>query len=146
MGCIGHVRSGVFRATEDVLGGDQLDAVEAAPQGTKFVRLTLNNISEEWQVFVQSILGRNKLPDWERVWVDLQQDEMRRDLVKSAISGSSSSGVEIEKEEENAALASKGQQEQRRRKEDISKIKVFRCGEMGHFSSQCCVRKKDKKK
>jgi len=39
------------------------------------------------------------------------------------------------KEEEGVALTSKGQQEQCRRKKDVSKIKCFRCGEMGHYNT-----------
>lgn len=57
------------------------------PQLTELVRLALNNISEDWQVFVQSILGKDKFPDWDQMWVDLQQEEMRQDLVKSTING-----------------------------------------------------------
>lgn len=46
------------------------------------------------------------------MWTDLQQEEMRRDLVKSTISGgSSSSGTKQVKEEEDVALTSKGQHE-----------------------------------
>ena len=41
------------------------------------------------------------------------------------------------------ALAPKGQQEQRRRK-DLSKVKCFRCGDLGHYNTQCPLRKKDK--
>ena len=73
------------------------------------VRLALNSISEEWQVFVQSILGRAILPYWDGMWVDLKQEELRRDLVKFKLDGSSSSsGSEPKEEEDNAALASKG--------------------------------------
>ena len=46
------------------------------------------------------------------------------------------------KEEEDVALASKGQREQHRRKKDISKVKCFRCGELGHYSTQCTLKKK----
>jgi len=70
---------------------DHLSEVGSAPEPTKFIRLDLNNVFEECQVSVQRILGREKLPDWDRMWADLQQEEMRRDLVKSTISGRSSS-------------------------------------------------------
>ena len=42
--------------------------------------------------------GREKLPDWERMWSDLMQEEIRR----STIDGSSS-----KEDEENLALVSK---------------------------------------
>ena len=77
------------------------------------------------------------------MWADLQQEEMRQDLVTATISGSSSSGMKQVEEEEDVALASKGQQEQRRRKMDISKIKCFRCGELGHYNTQCPLKNKD---
>lgn len=40
----------------------QLAAVGGAPQPRDLVRLALNNVSKEWKVFVQIILGRDKLP------------------------------------------------------------------------------------
>jgi len=40
------------------------------------------------------------------------------------------------------ALASEGKQEKRKKK-DLSKIKCFHCGEMGHYATQC-LRKKSK--
>ena len=84
---MGHIVSGIFRATKDVLGGedeihddaegehinpfltklqevrDQLAVVRSAPQATEMVRLALNSVSEEWQVSVQSIMGRENLSD-----------------------------------------------------------------------------------
>lgn len=36
---------------------DELYDVGSAPQDSKLVRLALNSVSDEWQVFVQSILG-----------------------------------------------------------------------------------------
>jgi len=70
---------------------------------------------------------------------------MTRDLVKTTITGSSSSsGTKQVKEEENATLASKGQQEQRRKKKDISEAKCLRCGELGHYNTQCPLRKEEK--
>jgi len=50
-------------------------------------------------------------------------------------------------EEENIALTSKGPsqgQGEKRKKKDLSKVKFFKCGEVGHYSTQCPIRKKDK--
>lgn len=70
---------------------------------------------------------------------------MRRDLVKSTVSGgSNNSGIKKIREEEDVALTSKGHHEQHRMKKDISKIKCFICAELGHYNTQCPLRKKDK--
>lgn len=88
------------------------------------VRTTLNAVSEDWEVFVHSKLGRSSLPDWEELWAALRQEEMRR-VTKAWSSGK---GVRIKKEEEeDAALASAGKQEKRKKK-DLSKVKCFHCG------------------
>jgi len=108
------------------------------------VRLALNSISEEWQVFVQSILGRATLLNWDEMWVALKQEELRRDLVKCKLDESNNSGSKPKEEEENATLASKGQQEQQRQKKDILNIKCLRCGEYGHYATHCPLRKRDK--
>jgi len=99
------------------------------------VRLALNSLSEEWQVFVQSILGKATLPDWDGMWATLKQEELRRDLVKCKLDGSNSNGSKPKEEEENASLASKGQQEQWKKKKDVLKIKCFRCGEFSHYTT-----------
>ena len=99
----------------------------------------MNAVSEDWEVFVQSILGRETLPPWDEMWVALRQEEIRR-LSKT---GSSNKGVRIKKEEEeDATLASAGKQEKRKKK-DLSKVKCFNYGELGHYVNQCS-RKKNK--
>lgn len=113
---------------------DQLAAMGATLDEGLLVRTALNAISEEWETFVQGILGRATLPNWEDMWVDLQQEEIWR-MTKA---GSTSGGIKIKKEEEDMALASKGQQGQRgKKKRDLSKVRLFRCGELGHFATTC---------
>jgi len=75
------------------------------------VTLALNSVSNEWKIFVQSILGKVVLPNWDKMWAALKQEEMRRDLLKVKLDGNSSiSGSKPKVEEEdNSALASKGQ-------------------------------------
>jgi len=109
------------------------------------VRLALNFVLDEWKVFVQSILSRATLLNWDEMWAALRQEELRRDLVKVKLDGSSTNGgSKPQEEEDNATLASKGQQGQRNRKKDISKVKCFKCGRIGHYASHCPLKKKDK--
>ena len=86
---------------------DQLVAMGATRDEGLLVRTALNAVSKEWETFVQGILGRATLPNWEDMWTALQQEEIKR-MTKV---GSNNGGIKIKKEEEeDAALISKGQQ------------------------------------
>ena len=84
---------------------DQLTSIGATLDQELMVRTALNTVSEEWETFVQSILGRANLPNWEKLWVALRQKEIRQ----RRKTGSSSKGVQI-KMEEDTALAFAGKQ------------------------------------
>ena len=83
---------------------DQLTSIVATLDPELMVRTALNAVSEDWEVFVQSILGRATLPDWEEMWAALRQEEVRR-VTKT---GSSNKGIRIKEEEVDTALASEG--------------------------------------
>ena len=61
--------------------------------------LALFGLPKRWHSYQDLVNGREKLPDWERIWSDLMQDEIRR----NTRDGSSSK----QDDEENIALASK---------------------------------------
>ena len=100
------------------------------------VRLALLGLSQSWNSYQDSVNGREKLSDWERLWSDLMQEEIRR----STRDDSSSKD-----DEENLALASnvrKGKEKDSHRKSnyshggnkgDKSKVRCFNCHEMGHY-------------
>ena len=46
---------------------DQLTSVGSTPDPEFMVRTALNVVSEELEAFVQSLLGRATLPDWEEM-------------------------------------------------------------------------------
>ena len=55
---------------------DQLTATGATVDDAVIVRATLNAVTDEWETFVQSILGRANLPDWDSLWSILRQEEL----------------------------------------------------------------------
>ena len=61
--------------------------------------LALLGLSKSWNSYEDSINGREKLLGWERLWLDLVKEEIRR----STRDGSSSKT----EDEENCALATK---------------------------------------
>lgn len=65
------------------------------------MRTALFGVTKSWVPFVQAIVGREHMPNWDRVWDDFIQEEIRRRYMQ----GSSSL---VGEDEENVALAAKG--------------------------------------
>jgi len=86
---------------------NQLTSVGSTLDPKFMVSTALNVATKDWETFVQSILDRATLPNWEEMWTALRQEEIKR-LTKA---GSSTRGAQVKKEEEeDAALTSSGQQ------------------------------------
>jgi len=55
---------------------DELATVGEVISDPELVRTTLKGFTKEWEVFVKCIVGREKLPDWSRLWDDFNQEEI----------------------------------------------------------------------
>ena len=82
---------------------DQLTAMGVKVEDDVMVRTALNVVTEDWETFVQSILGRVDLTNWDDMWAILRQEEIRQ-MTKRQTSTSSS---KVKEEEEDATLTSK---------------------------------------
>ena len=78
---------------------DQLTATGATVDDAVIVRTALNAVTDEWETFVQSILGRADLLDWDSLWSILQQEELRKFTKKQH-----SLGIEEAVEEEEGSF------------------------------------------
>ena len=118
----------------------------------ELVKISLNGFTKDWEVFVKGTLERQYFPDWGRLWSGFTQEELWESYVDE-----SSSGIKKVKEEESVTLTSrksKGKSkksygtsskgDQKKKEKDLSKIKYFKCHQLGHFSSQCPLKKKKK--
>ena len=116
---------------------DELGSVGVTVADEELVSLALLGLSKSWHSYEDSVNGREKLPDWERLWSDLVQEEIRR---------STRDGYSLKNEdEENCDLASKARKgkgkkfqsktEAKGKKQDLSKVKCFHCHQHGHFTT-----------
>ena len=78
---------------------DELGSVGITKTDDDMVSLALLGLPKSWHSYQDSINGRDKLPDWEQLWSDLMQEEIRR----NTRDGYSSK----QDDEENIALSSK---------------------------------------
>jgi hypothetical protein len=134
---------------------DELAAVGEIVDPDFMVRTTLNNFTKPWGPFVRGIVAREVMPTWERLWDDFVQEETR-------LTSESSGQQRITQGDEDLALWTKGKKKTDRgarqgpkggakpqqsgggKERDMSTVRCFACGEMGHYAGQCPKKKKKK--
>ena len=57
---------------------DELGSVGVTVNEEDLVSLALLGLPKSWHSYKDSVNGREKLPGWERLWLDLMQEEIRR--------------------------------------------------------------------
>ena len=126
---------------------DELGSVGITFLDYDFVSQALLGPPKSWHSYEESINGWEKLPNWERLWSDLVQEEIRQNTKD----GSSSK----HDDEENCALATKprkgkgkkfhSKSKAKGKKLDLSKVKCFHCHEHGNLTTNFPQKKKNKK-
>ena len=54
---------------------DELGVVGSKTEDEELGRIALHSFSKTWDTFVKSVVAREKLPDWQRLWDDFVQEE-----------------------------------------------------------------------
>eukprot|EP00253_Pinus_taeda_P028205 PITA_28205 len=81
---------------------DELAAIGEIIAPTELVRIALNGLPKTWENFVDGIVARENLPDWERLWDDCIQSEIRKNHL----------GATKKVEEDDCGIVSKRQEGQ----------------------------------
>jgi hypothetical protein len=116
---------------------DELGSVGITVTADDLVSLALLGLPKSWHSYQDSVNGREKLLDWERLWSDLVQEDFRW----NTRDGSSSKNDD----EEDCSLTAKERKgkgkkfhpksESKVKKLDLSKVKCFHCDEHGHLAT-----------
>jgi hypothetical protein len=133
---------------------DELAGVGETVPDRDMVSFARLGFPKSWENFIDAVSGKEKLLDWERLWSDCVQEEIRKQT-------RSGSHVKQEAKEENFALVGKGGKARGKKgsggaesslkgqgkpKKDLSKVKCFQCHQFGHYATKCPQRKKGSKK
>ena len=128
---------------------DELVGVGVTILDDDLVSMSLLGLPKSWHSYKDSVNGREELPNWERLWYDLVQEEIRWNTKD----GTSSKG----EDEENFAMVGKGKNDkgdkyktkpessQGGKKKELSKIKCFNCHEFVCYATKCPRKNSSKK-
>jgi hypothetical protein len=139
---------------------DELGAVGEVVNPNSLVKTAMNSFTKPWGPFVRGIVAREVMPTWERMWDDFVQEEIRLAAEASGQQQQQQSVPGVE----DLSLWTKGKKKtdcggrqgpkfgappqggesssNSGQKRDMSTVRCFACGEMGHYARQCPKKKK----
>ena len=74
---------------------DELATVGEVIHDLELVRIALKGFTNEWEVFVKCVVGREKLPDWSRLWDDFTQEEIREGSQEKSLDGADDKNIAL---------------------------------------------------
>jgi hypothetical protein len=114
--------------------------------------VALNSFLGSWDPFVQGICAWEKLPPFDRLWIDCIQEAARiesRNKQRGSDDENLSIAAHARKDRGNGSWKKDTWREvspKQRKKKDHSKVKCFACHTLGHYTSQCPQQKQGSKK
>ena len=128
---------------------DELGSVGVMVALDDLVNLTLLGLPKSWHSYQDSVNGRDKLLDWERLWSDLAQEEIwqsTRDRSSSKTNDDYKCALDGKAKKVKWNVShSKSYFGQAGNKRNFSKVKCFHFPELGHYTSKCSHKKTSKK-
>jgi hypothetical protein len=113
---------------------------------------TLNSLPRHWEPFLQSISGREDLPEFDRLWTDYTQEETKliaRGVQDSHHDDNKSLDSHAKRGRINRRSFSKAFKDKKtsaapsnEQRKDISRIRCFRCDKYGHIARNFPTRNK----
>ena len=79
---------------------DELATVGEKVGDGELVQQALNGVTKPWVVFVESIVSKENLPKWHRLWDDFTQEETQRGYIQGT--------SYVDPKEEDMVLAANG--------------------------------------
>jgi hypothetical protein len=112
--------------------------------------MALNGFPTSWEPFVKGIYVQENLPDFERLWDDCIQEQIRMESKVGKKDGEENLVLfgQPNKGRGKGPNMGKGKSEEStsQPRKDSSKIKCFSCHKHSHYASQCPNKKKGKGK
>jgi hypothetical protein len=117
---------------------DQLAAIGDLVDDAELVTTTLNGFPFSWDLFVQGICARSKLPKFDKLWLDCTQEESKLISKSQKANGDENQALvaHVKKRKERGEFSVK-KTKRPCYKKDASKVICYNCKNMGHYVAQC---------